>query len=232
MHLRILIVCFFLINGVILHAQTEKTPLLTITESAVAYAEVDEIHFRVLIESHADDIAEARAKNRQLAESIFDFLDDMKVPDQYIQTERMSLSRNYLRNQRSSGEYDGFKTAQSIYVCLQEADRYDEIIDGLLVMDVSSIKGPEFKSTRKEEVIHEARIEALKKAKKKATELADALGQEIGDAKFINTSVSQNASNSSYSTGTSPSNQNASNTSFKMGEIRIAAVVEVSFELR
>ncbi len=75
----------------------------------------------------------------------------------------MNISRNGVRN---SKEYDGFNAQQTIYVCLKDLNRYDEIIDALLQINVSSISGPEFKSSKYQQSLNEARLRALKKQDK------------------------------------------------------------------
>lgn len=226
-----LIIILFAFTGIqIINAQSLNIPLITVNETEIAYTQVDEIHFSIFVESYSKEIKEARNKNRKIAESIFDFLEEKEIPKQYIQTKRMLISRNYIRN-RAQGEYDGFKAYQEIYVCLKNINAYDEIIDSLLIMDIKSINGPEFKSSSYEETLKTARLKALKKAKASAEEMANALGQKIGKAKLISTNISRN-SKSSYSTQTSSNIGFQNNkSSFEVGEIEIVASVEVSFEL-
>jgi uncharacterized protein YggE len=211
-------------------SQTLNIPLLEISQSEIAYAQVDEIHFTIVIQKHAKEISDARNQNREVAESVFKYLKSKGIPDRYIQTKRMTISRNVIRN-RHPVEYDGFNAYQQIYVCLKDFESYDEIVDNLLVMDIHSLNGPSFQSSQYQELHDKAKLEALKKAKVRAEELAAALGQSIGKAKLIKVDTKQNYSTSAYSSQNTGSSSNGGNTSFEIGEIEIKAWVTVSFEL-
>lgn len=212
-------------------AQTLNIPLLTVNETAITYAQVDEIHFSLVIESHAKLVTEARNKNRAIAESVFEFLASKNIPKQFIQTKRMNISRRYIKR-RPPIEYDGFNARQMIYVCVKELEIYDEIIDSLLSMEVQTINGPTFKSSKYEELLKSAQLKALKKAKNSAMEMANAIGQKVGKAKLVKTANSNNISNSGYNTpSASVSNFQSKTSSFEVGEIEIRASVEVAFEL-
>lgn len=204
-------------------------PLITIEESEIAYAEVDEIHFSVTIQSYAKEIHEARNKNRKIAETLFAFLKSKNISDRYIQTKRMRISRNYVRN-RHPVEFDGFNAHQVVYVCLKDINAYDGIIDHVLQMDVQGVNGPDFKSSNYDATLKEARLKALKKAKVSASEMAAALGQSIGPAQFIDAQVTRGFTNNAYSSDASTS-EATSNRSFEIGELEIRASVKVSFAL-
>ncbi len=226
--LPFLIFAFF---GIIqLHAQSLDIPLITVNEQEIAYAEVDEIHFSIVINTHATEVKDARAKNRRIAESVFVYLKSKNIPEQYIQTKRMRISRNYV-SRRPPIKYDGFYAYQVIYVCLKDLHLFDEIIDTVLTMDIESISGPDFKSSKYEEIKNKARLGALKKARKTATEMADALGQKIGKAKLIDTNTAHVSSNAAYSSQPASNPSQNAGSSFEVGEIEITASVKVSFEL-
>lgn len=216
-----------------INAQSLDIPLVSVSETETAYAPIDEIHFSLQIKTKGAEIGDARNKNRKIAESVFSYLDKKKIPKKYIQTKRMSVSRNYIRRGERQ-EYDGFIANQEIYVCLTEMDAFDEILDALLQMDVESINGPNFKSTTAEEVLKEARLKALVKARESAQKMAQALGQDIGKAKLINTQVSNSfrGNNSFYSDASMErSSAGSGQTSYEAGQREIKATVNVSFEL-
>ncbi len=225
---KLIIICIVIAGIFRTSGQSIDLPLITVNESEVSYAKVDEIHFSLVIQSYAKEIDAAREKNRDIAESVFKYLNEKNIPKQYVQTKRMRISRNYVRN-RNPKEYDGFIAHQNIYVCLKNIDAYDEIIDSLLTMDIDQVIGPDFKSSSYESTLKEARIKALKKARISAERMASALGQKIGKAKLIETKIS-NQNNSAYSSH-SASNAQSKQSSFEIGEIEIVATVQVSFEL-
>ncbi len=211
-------------------SQSLNIPLIEVSESHVIYAPVDEIHFTIILQHHAQEIDAARNKNRKVAHTVFDILKKAGIKDRFIQTKRMRISRNYIRN-RHPIEYDGFLAYQQIYVCLKDIDSYDAIVDQLLVLDVHAVNGPDFKSSEYENLAKKAKLEALKKARVSAEEMAAALGQSIGKAKLIHSNTRNNFSNSAYSSQPAQQNNQSGSTSFELGEIEIRSYVTVSFEL-
>jgi len=225
----VLLLCFLVFGS--LTAQTSDEPLITVNETETTYAPVDEIHFNLSIRTHDLDITEVRNKNRKIAQEVFDYLDKKKVPKQYVQTKRMNVNRNYMRNSKRN-DYDGFVATQKIYVCIKDINAFDEIMDNLLLMDIESIDGPSFKSSLYDETKKAAQLKALTKARKSAQDMAEALGQKIGKAKYIKNEAASTARNSAYTSASSGSNSAAGrDNSFAIGEIEIKASVLVSFEL-
>lgn len=210
-----------------LAAQSLDIPIISVTETETTFVAVDEIHFTLGIKTYDKEIDIARNKNKEISKAVFDFLEKKKIPKQYIQTKRMNISRNRIRN---TAQYDGFNAYQKIYVCLKDMNSYDEIADALLQMDVSSIDGPNFKSSQFEVALKEAKLRALKKARQSAEEMAAALGQKIGSAKMISSGGGIQNSNSGYSTPSSAANLQGGS-SFRVGELPVLATVNVSFHL-
>ena len=211
-------------------SQSLNIPLIEVAESSVSYSAVDEIHFTINLYDHAKEITEVSKQNKETAQAIFQYLKSKGIPENYIQTRRISIARNVIRN-RHPIEYDGYNASQQIYVCLKNISLFDEIFDHILQMDVNSITGPDYKTSRYEELLNEAKIKALKKARKSAENMAGALGQSIGKAKLVKTSTQNSYSKDFYSSQTAESQPIGVDPSIATGEIQIKASVIVSFEL-
>lgn len=225
------IILTILLSPFAICSQSLNIPLLTTSGTAQVYVPVDEVHFTITVSKVAPVIADARRQNVEESEKIVNILKSKGIPSKYIQTKRMSVGRNYIKNTRKQ-QWDGFVATQSIYVCLLDPSKYDEIADGFLTMDVASLQGPNFKSSKAAEAMETARINAVKIAKEKAQQLADALGQSIGPAKLVKENYATRGSADTYSTGTSlvPDVESATQ-SFQPGQLVIKAGVTVSFVL-
>jgi len=210
--------------------QAQDLPLITVEEKEVVYAEVDEIHFSLSILSNDMDIKTARQKNKEASLEVLAFLQGKQIPKNYIQTKRINISRKFIGNGREQ-KFHGFDATQTIYVCLKDINKYEEVLDGLMTMDITRLDGPYFKSSQYETLSDDAQLVAIKKAKTKAEKMAAVLGQKIGNAKII---TDQSESNRNNNTGYT-SNQRDPNlaiaNSFEVGEIRIEARVKVAFHL-
>lgn len=210
--------------------QAQDLPLITVEEKEIVYAEVDEIHFSLSILSHDLDIATARQKNKEASMKVLDFLQRKQIPKNYIQTKRLNISRKFKGN-GAARIFTGFDATQTIYVCLKEINKYDEVLDGLMNMGIYRVDGPYFKSSQYETLRDAAQLLAIKKAKVKAEKMAAVLGQKIGSAKTITDQIeTQSNTNTGYTSkqrGPNFTNRN----SFEIGEIRIEARVKVAFHL-
>lgn len=223
--------CFLLLTTISISSQSLNIPLIKTTGTAQVYIPVDEVHFNLQISKTALTIAEARKKNIAIADEVVNLLRKKGIPAKYIQSSSMNISRNYKKHSKKK-EWDGFISNQTIYVCLTDPSKYDDILDGLLIMDIASVRGPEYKSTRAKEAIKKARKDAIVIAKEKATELCSSLGQTLGKAKLISENFARSANTDTYSSGTSlVADIDSGDLSFQPGQLVVKASVTVSFEL-
>ncbi len=221
----ILILELFTLSG-----QSLNIPLITTKGTAQVYVPVDEVHFNITISKIENDISSAREENLKVSRHIIETLKNKGVNPKYIQSNSLEIGRNYLRNNRD--KWEGFKATQIIYVCLLDPSMYDDIMEDLIVMDIVKIRGPEYKSSRSAKAMEEARNEAILIAKKKAIQLAEALGQSVGSAKLITENHAGRASVDTYSSGTTlVTDVESKNQSFEPGQLVIQASVSVSFLL-
>ncbi len=224
------LMCFLLFSylSIGLWAQNQDLgPLVTVVAEHTEYLDVDEIHFTINLSEHDLDIADARAKTTRISQEIKALLKRSGVDDRFIQTRRAVVSRNYLRRSQSR-EYDGFVSTQSIYVCLKAVGSYDDLMDALLLMNVESISTPSYKSSQEEAARQRARVAALKKAQKMASEWTEALDQSIGPAKQISQADYQR---SHLAYGERSVDSGVAAESISLGEISVKASVKVSFAL-
>jgi len=228
--MKYLVCCFLLVTTISLSSQSLNIPLIKTTGTSQVYVPVDEVHFTLNISKIAPEIAEARKQNIAVADEVVKLLKQKGILSKYIQSSSMSVRRHY--KERSRNEWDGFISTQTIYVCLTDPSQYDKILDGLLTMDIASIQGPDYKSTRTKEAMQKARKEAILIAKNKAVQLCSSLGQSIGKAKLISENFARAANTETYSSGSSlVADIESGEQSFQPGQLVIKASVTVSFEL-
>ncbi len=213
-----------------LEAQSLNIPLITVEGTAIIYQAPDEVHYNFTVESEAKQIDTARKQNEIIVKEAIAYLMAKGVEKKYIQTQYMSVGRNYQRNRKV---YDGFIAKQTIFVCLRQLSNYDEISDGLLQKNIASLSGPTFKSSQISKLKDKARIKAMENAKSKAQLLAESLNQKVGKAKLISEVwFRSNRNSGAYASGNEVSSQiDFDELGFAPGQLEIKAVVNVSFEL-
>ncbi len=235
--MKILPIFFTLFLSFQVFAQSLNIPLVTVHGNATVYVKPNEVHFSIVIEKFGEQISNARQSNRDIAEKVFQFLKKQGIEEKYIQSQYMSIRPNYIHQRRNNRgnwpDKDGFIARQNVYVCLSDISKYDEIADGLLLMDIESFNGPNFKSTELEKAKMEANKKAMLDAKQKAIALAGELGQKIGPAKLISDVSKDNSRGfNAYSGGAKASTGAAeTSSSFAIGQLEISVAVSVSFEL-
>jgi len=201
------------------------------TESlATVYAEPDEIYLQFSLQHRGETLAEVRQANEEQFAHVRNFLVTAGVSDEHIQTEYLRISPEYNRNWPRELQY--YAAYQSITICLNDLDRYDRILDGLLALDISSVGNPSMRTVDYTMHRDKALQSALEACRQKATMMAATLGQSIGKATYIEEMKSQ-ATVSAYANVQLTEVQAADNSSrsFAAGTLPISARVKVVFEL-
>ena len=76
---------------------------------------------------------------------------------------------------------------EAVYILkLSDAEAMQNVISALEAQDISNIALAETKYSKRDALESELGVEAIKKAKQRATELVAAIGQEIGKAIYVN----------------------------------------------
>ena len=229
-HISIL---FFLSSFCTISAQLISPNMITTESTSIVYAAPDEVYLKFQIQNFSETLVGARTENRAKFQKVKNFLRSSGISDEHIQTEYVRIGPCY-RNQGRSQEIDYYTATQSITICINDLDKYDVLVDGLLTSGASSIGNPIFRSVDMRKYQDEARAEAIVICKQKARDLAAALNQGIGRALHITEVKNFSAVPSAYANSFSENAAvpDASGRSFSAGQLSISATVRVSFVLK
>lgn len=162
-----------------LGAQEESArPGVYVSGEGVVKVVPDQVLIRSRIEHEGMAAAEVKKQNDQTAERILSYLEEEGIPRKHVKTDYVNLNKRYNYNDKSYT----YVASQAISIELEDLDRYEEVISGLLERGLNGIQGVEFDSSEIEEHRAAARKKAVLEAKQKAEDLAGALGQEVGKA--------------------------------------------------
>jgi len=209
-------------------SMSQHPALVTVTGSAKLYAEPDEVHFTININTEGADLLQAKQENSLLASKAISYLQRQGVEDRHIQTQYLNVSVQYRNREKTNPRYIA---TQSIRVCLKEVAKFEEVNIGLLKQGITGINGPSFKTSKQEELLDKARLKAVVDAQNKAKALANELGQKIGAAHSITDVQSAGGGNLVYARAASFDAENSSGPSIAIGEITISHSVTVAFYL-
>ncbi len=223
---------FILMMGAITCTAQVISPQTISTESlSTVYAEPDEIYLQFSLQHRGSSLAEVRQANQEQFDHVRNFLVSTGVSDEHIQTEYLRISPEYSRNWPR--ELIHYAAYQSITICLNDLDKYDRILDGLLALDIYSVGNPSMRTVDYASHRDEALRGALEACRQKAKMMAATLGQTIGKAVYIEEMQSQ-APVSAYANVqlTEVQATQSSGRSFAAGSLPISARVKVVFELQ
>lgn len=215
-----------------IQAQHPANNTITTFGEAIVYAAPDEIFMDINISVNDPDIVAAKSQNNELSSRAIKFLKSNGVKEQHIQTQYL-----YVRaiKKHRSPNVDYYSASQTIAVCIQDIDKYENIVDGLLASGITGLGSPRFRNTAMRRHKDEARVKAVVAAREKAELMAKALGQSIGKAVVIK-EVKDNyyVQPSAYANtvGNDAGASSAGEASFAPGQLEVRATVEVSFALQ
>lgn len=213
-----------------LSAQSLDLPLITITGSAVLFENPDEVLLSVNLYEKDMNLAMARASYQKKSKEVISFLKNLGIKSEHIQSQHTSVGP---KRRRNSTEIDHYYASQTINVCLRNLDKYDQLINGLVDLDVHKVSQSRFRSDEISSLKSKALKLAIVDAKQKANMLAEEIGQRIGKAKIINevpiTRTSFNAE--TYGSSQETITGAVASEGFAPGQLEIKSQVKVSFEL-
>lgn len=219
-------------SALFVKAQSLDIPLITVQGSAVVFANPDEVLLSFVVFKKGQDLAEARTAYQIQSKEVISFLKSQGISDQHIQTQYATTGP---KRKRNSNDIEYYFSRQNINVCIRDLSKFDNVLNGLVGLDVYELGSVSFRAENIVEKRQEALRLAIRDAKQKAEMLVNEIGQTIGKAKLINEiqnrSTSHNAEGYGSSTIASSGISVGNTQGFAPGQLEIKSIVNVSFEL-
>jgi len=244
-----LLVMFTAVSG---SANDQADGTIDVSGAAEIYAIPNEVLVSASIDSRGKTVMEASEENDKLVQSVKIFLKKSGVEDRYIRTEYLSLRPEYPQTvqkyavqdgslpksayaQKTDGEEAdslkpiGYTAVRSFSIVIRDVTKFETIYQGMLQLGVNRIDGVQFRTSDLRKLRDQARLDAVKAAREKASAMASELGVSLSGVKLIeenNSRISPFGSNSARMDV--PGAEESSSTG---GEIAISASVRVVFFL-
>ncbi|MDC7995377.1 SIMPL domain-containing protein [Altibacter sp. HG106] len=206
-------------------AQESTPPQVQVSGEGTVTVVPDEVTIDIRVESTGDDAQTVKRDNDAIVKSVLQAVSAMGIAEKDVRTEYIRLNKNYNHNTKNYN----YAANQAIAITLRDLEKYDAVMNRLLETGINRIDGIQFASSKAEQLRTEARTKAILNAKKKATEYAAAVGQDIGKAVLITEFQPSN--------GPQPilrgmaMQESSAGKALAPGELEITAVVNVSFLL-
>lgn len=209
-------------------AQEAPLSLINVTGKGTVKVVPDEVFIKARIEHTGKSPKEVKAQNDKVVNDIMKYLKSQDVPAKNFQTEYIRLSKDYNYNSKETF----YSANQAISIKLEDLKNYEKIMSGLLESGLNRIDGIMFQSSKKEELESKARKNAILDAQRKASELAGALGQEVGKAHSINESGGGSYPQPMFKATMMEVAEQDSAETIAPGEMDITIMVNVAFILK
>ena len=208
------------------HAQ-QIEPTVGVTGEGKVIVVPDEVTISLGVQTQGKDAAAVKSENDKAVDKVLDFLLKKNIPQNQVQTEYVSLNKNYDYNTKVYN----YNASQTISVKLKDLSKYDEIMSGLVASGINSINGVNFGSSKMDTYEAEARKKAVANATMKAQEYAGVLGQKIGKA----VQIAEQGTNTPqpqpmYKMAMSES-MDSSQRTLAPGEMTISSKIQITFQL-
>ncbi len=144
---------------------------------AVAIPDVAQFTFSVITQG-GEDIASLQTENTEKVNRAIDFVKSQGIETKDIKTQSFNIEPRY--DKESYRDIIGYTVRQSVVVKVRDFDKTGTILAGVVDSGANSVSQLSFTIDDPEMVQQEAREEAIKKAQKKAKQIAEATGFKLG----------------------------------------------------
>jgi uncharacterized protein len=226
-------------------------PLVVVSGQAEVLVAPDEVVFTLKAENVDLDVNKSKAATDNDVKKIFALARRYKVEAQNVQTDFIRINQRYSDYvQGKPRTFKGYEVAQTTTILLKDISRFEGLLSDLVAAGISDVSDVTFRASQMRKYMDEARAQAMRAAREKATALAGEIGQRIGKASNITelgTFVSPAYTEDSDRGSSNYSNSNTSNISgispdamrgvsdnqntIAPGMISITVRVRVGFEL-
>ena len=203
---------------------------INVTGSGEVYLLPDIAYVYVGTRSEADDVATALNDNNKQAQGISSVLSELGVDPKDIQT--TSFNVYPLQNYGPDGQPMDIKyvVENTVFIKVRELQRLGELLDAVVRKGANQINGISFDVEDREQAESDSRKLAVQDATKKAQELADAAGVELGQLMNLNVYSSGSPQPMYDAKGGGYAAQSAA--PIASGQLVISAEANLSYELK
>ena len=225
------------LGNVVSADEDELTRSISVTGTVETKIAPDRIVWDIDLTDTDKIMTEAKARSDEKVRAVVALREKLGVAEGDLETGRVRIRREYERDQHGNrNAFKHFVVSRSVKIRQRDLKRFDEFLDTLVASAEMEVNF-RYESSRMHEVRAETRLKALRAAQKKATDMADIVGAQLGPVLTINEHAQGGRwqggyiSNNSYPTHSPPSVDLATET-FVPGAITVKMTVYATFELK
>ncbi len=163
-------------------AHDPATPTRSITVVGTAELKVvpDEAVFSMGVESFAKEIAAAKADNDERVRKVLATATQLGVKPEDVQTGDLWISPRYESPGGMKTVLTGYEVRKGISLTLRDVSKFEPLLAALIEGGLNRVHGIEFRSSELIRHREQARTDALRAARDKATKMAEVLDERVG----------------------------------------------------
>ena len=217
-------------------AQSDSTdrPLLSVNGSAEVRVEPDIATVRLGVVEEAATAREAQDGANRLAAGILGAIRGVGIPEDQVQTSRLTLTPIYSRSRPRAGTAPrivGYRASNEVSVRVEELMRVGEVIDAGLGAGANQLQGVRFGLQDDRTARENALKQAIAEARRKAVAMADALGVELGPIISVQEGGVSIVLPMMEMGGRAMAMQEAVPTPVAPGDVRVSATVSIRYQI-
>lgn len=205
--------------------------IITVQGTAEIKVAPDQAVLTLGVDTRNSDLSIAKATNDRRVRKLLELFKAAGVEAKNVQTSALTMGPEY--SEEKIPKLLGYQVSQTITLTLTDLSKYEDLMTKALTAGVNRVDGVEFVVSDEKKYRDEARLQAVRAAKQKATAMATELSQSIGkpweiteESGFETTRFTQNVR-----TRYQEASEWAGST-ISAGQIMVRASLRVSFELQ
>jgi uncharacterized protein YggE len=142
-------------------------------------------YIHVGVEGEGKTAPEAWQKNREAMLKIFEALKKLGIAEKDLKTTNVSVTPQYIHPKEKAPILIGYKVHSDLTVTVRKLDDMGKVLDEAVASGANRNVGVSFGCSKLEQLMDEARVKAVKDARKKANLYATGAGAQLGQVVAI-----------------------------------------------
>ena len=175
-------------SGAPTYITTSDVPLAQLDVSATGHSDAtpDRATVSAGVVIQGKTAREAMIANATFMTAVFDELDATNIPKSNITTSQLSLQPQYDYRNRKKPVITGYEARNTVTVKSDDLDQVGPMLDALVKAGVNKINNVQFSIKDPKNAMDKARQDAIREARAKAEDMADAAGVKLGPLLSMN----------------------------------------------
>jgi uncharacterized protein YggE len=165
-------------------ASTTTDRYITVSGDAEVRVVPDEVILTLGVETENPDLHLAKAENDRRVARLLALAEDHGIEAKHVQTDHISIEPRYEEPYEKRG-FVGYFVRKTVVITLREIDAFEALLTDVLDGGATHVHGIQFQTTALRQHKDRARALAIEAAGEKASAMAGALDQRIGEPTSI-----------------------------------------------